>query len=426
MKMKKVLGVLTLSVAMLVFATAAMAADEDFNQHDITVLANGGSGCSTCMKCALQNVPCPSTIVGEQGAVSVTDVCPFDYDDLYGYCPNQDEIDALGNGIEKRKCRLVFNACDCPESCQLLPGEKVGIQMTIQTTGVYWAEDKNAYDGTGNRTVWFQNYKTQSEACVPANDYVMTKNFGRIKYYRAIQDEINDKGKLVRTLSGEGTPAEGCFAGSIAAANKVKVLESDQVYDYVVTTADNGMCKFWIDIPAMRLDGSEITAGDAIKVRVTMLTNRTPSGLCEACDPPRMCECVVTVGVVCCTSKSSASGCMFFPYVLQGLQEDSGWVSGVAVSAVGDTMPSDAYCKLTLKDQDGNIATWTNKSMGNGLVWAFVLDSIMPNFSKSLKAGACSLKVESNYRIDGYTFMNANMQFGTGTMPRACEGVCNP
>jgi len=423
--MKKVLGVLTLSVAMLVCATAAMAADGS-NQHDITVLANGRSGCNTCMKCALQNVPCPSTVVGEQGAVSVTEVCPFDYDDLYGYCPNQDEIDVAGEGIAKRKCRLIFNVCDCPDSCNLVPGEKVGVQMTIQTTGVYWAEDSKAYDGNGNRTIWFQNYSTQSAACIPPNDTVMTKNFGRIKYYRNVVEKVNDKGKTERALGAEGTPAADCFAGAIPSASKVQVLESDRVYDYQITKDDDGLCQFWIDIPAMRLDGTEAKAGDVIKVRVSLLTNRTYSGICSACDQPNICECVVSVGVVCCATKASTSGCFFFPYVLQGLQEDQGWVSGIAVSATGDALPAGAWCKLTLKDQSGNIATWTKSDMGNSLVWAFVLDSVMSNFGKTMTPGACSLKVESNYPIDGYTFMNANMQFGTGTMPRACSGACNP
>ena len=424
MKMKKVLGVLTLSVAMLVFATAAMAANPS-NQFDITVLDGGRSGCSTCMKCTLQNVRCPSTIYGEQGSVSVTDVCPFDYDDQYGYCPNQDEIDADGNGISKRKCRLVFNICDCPTSCKMVPGEKVGVQMTIQTAGVYWAEDGKAYDGNGNRTIWFQNYGTQSAACVPPKDTVMTKNFGRIKYYRNVTEKENSKGLLERTLGPDGTPAADCFAGAIPSVNKVQVLESDRDYDYLITKADDGLCQFWIDIPAMRLDGTEAKAGDVIKVRVSLLTNRTYSGICSACDQPNICECVVSVGVVCCTSKSSTSGCFFFPYVLQGLQETQGWVSGVAVSATG-TIPAGAYCKLTLKDQDGNIATWTKSDMGNSLVWAFVLDSVMSNFGKKMTPGACSLKVESNYPIDGYTFMNANMQFGTGTMPRGCGTSCNP
>jgi hypothetical protein len=426
MKMKKLLGVLTLSVAMLVCATAAMAA-EGSNQHDITVLANGRSGCNTCMKCALQNVPCPSTIIGEQGSVSVTEVCPFDYDDLYGYCPNQDEIDADGDGIAKRKCRLIFNVCDCPDSCNLVPGAKVGVQMTIQTTGVYWAEDIKAYDGNGNRTIWFQNYKILGEACAPPNDTVMAKNFVRIKYSRNGVEKVNDKGKLERALGAEGTPAADCFAGAIPSASKVQVLESDRVYDYQITKDDDGLCQFWIDIPAMRLDGTEAKAGDVIKVRVSLLTNRTYSGICSACDQPNICECVISVGVVCCSSKASTSGCFFFPYVLQGLQESQSWVSGVAISALVTKLPADAWCKLTLKDQLGNIATYTKRDLGNKLVWSFVLDDIMDMFdNKNMEPGATSLKVESNYRMDGYTFMNANFGFGTGAMPRACGEGCNP
>jgi len=449
--MKKVLGVLTLSVAMLVCATAAMAAD---NQGDI------GSGCRACEKCALQNVPCPGEKDGVQGNKSVTGVSPFDYDDVYGYCPNQAQIDANGSGIIAddnkngvidanevtmiRRCRLIFNVCDCPESCKLLPDQKVGIQMTILTPGVFWAEDKN-YTDANYATIWFQNYKTYAEACAPAtgtltnvNNKDGRKDFGRINYYRSLTEKLNDKNKLERVLVGNGRPLSvvddpstpvdesvtGYYAGSIPPGNRVQVLESDRDYDYTITKEDEGRCQFWIDIPAMRLDG-EAKKGDVIKVRVSLLTNRTFSGICSACEQPNICECIISVGVVCCETDST-SGCFFFPYVLQGLQESQGWVSGIAVSATGDSLPAGAYCKLTLKDQTGNIATWTKSDMGNRLVWAFVLDNIMPEFKKTMEPGACSLKVESNYPIDGYTFMNANMQFGTGTMPRACSGACNP
>jgi hypothetical protein len=240
-------------------------------------------------------------------------------------------------------------------------------------------------------------------------------------------EKVNDKGKTERTLGAEGTPAADCFAGAIPSASKVQVLESDRVYDYQITKEDDGLCQFWIDIPAMRLDGTEAKAGDTIKVRVSLLTNRTYSGICSACDQPNICECVISVGVVCCSSKASTSGCFFFPYVLQGLQESQSWVSGVAISALVTKLPADAWCKLTLQDQLGNIATYTKRDLGNKLVWSFVLDDIMDMFdNKNMEPGATSLMVESNYRMDGYTFMNANFGFGTGAMPRACGEGCNP
>jgi len=459
--MKKVLGVLTLSVAMLVCATAAMAADIALNQHDITVLEKGGTGCNFCQKCSLQNVPCPGEETGYQGSKYATGVGPFDYDDAYGYCPNQTEIDADGNGIRvddnkngiieanevRRKCRLIFNVCDCPESCNLVPKNKVGIQMTILTAGVFWAKDKNVADGS-NSTIWFQNYKTYPvEACAPAMGDLTNvnkdgrKNFGRIKYYRSLTEKVNDKKKLERVPTGEGSPfsapddplthdvdesVTGYYAGDIPPVNRVQVLESDRDYDYEITDADEGRCQFWIDIPAMRLD-REAKAGDVIKVRVSLLTNRTFSGICSACEQPNICECVVSVGVVCCSTKTSTSGCMFFPYVLQGLQESQSWVSGVAISALVPKLPADAYCTLTLQDQLGNKATYTKRDLGNKLVWSFVLDDIMDLFdNKNMEPGATSLKVESNYRMDGYTFMNANFGFGTGAMPRACGESCNP
>jgi hypothetical protein len=181
----------------------------------------------------------------------------------------------------------------------------------------------------------------------------------------------------------------------------------------------------WIDIPAMRLDGTA-KAGDAIQVRTTLLWGRAVSGLCADCGPPILCECVRTVGIVCCNEQSSDSGCVFFPYVLQGLESSSGWVTGIAVSARGTRLPADAYCELTLKDSEGTVATYKKTDMGSKLVWAFVLEREMRNFNKTQAAGAVSLEVKSNYRIDGYAFMNANMTFGAGEMGRACGTACNP
>jgi hypothetical protein len=310
--------------------------------------------------------------------------------------------------------------------------------MEILTPGVYWANDPNAYDSDNNySTVKFNNYPSSWTTAQICADKTQPKNFGKIRYYLSTAQSFNTKDKYVRspkdersplgdgsTFAGAASNAGDCFT-TIPAANQVKVLESDIATDYTVTTADAGRCKFWIDIPAMRLDGTA-KKGDAIQVRITLLWNRTVEGLCPACNPPVLCECIRTVGIVCADEVSSDSGCLFFPYVLQGLESTSGWVTGIAVSSRGTKLPADAYCLLTLQDSEGAVATYKKTDMGSKLVWAFVLDREMKNFNKTLAAGAVSLKVESNYRIDGYAFMNANMAFGAGEMARACGTACNP
>jgi hypothetical protein len=207
---------------------------------------------------------------------------------------------------------------------------------------------------------------------------------------------------------------------------RATVLESN--IDYTIRKEDvvGNLCDWMIDIPAVIID-SQARPGARISVEVRLLWNKESDKLCDGCQVADVCKCEIEIAMVCCDTKSSSEGCVFFPYVLQGLAESSGWVSGIAVSAVGLTaLPADAYCTLTLQDMKGNTATWTNRALGNSLVWAFVLDNIMANFGKTMEPGATSLTVKSNYPIDGFTFMNANMQFGTGTMPRGCGTKCAP
>lgn len=394
-------------------------------------------GCKSCSKCTLQNVPCPQTIPGDQGTYSVTEACPFDYDDdqypanllkpgsTYEYCPSQ-EIKADGKGIEARNCKFIIDICECPDACEIRKGEKVGIQMEILTTGVFWADN---FDVTGKAidTVPFKMYPLSGGDPCKVAPFKEDK-FTSVKYYEGLTKKTTASGRVGYTPVNQGQPAAGCFVGNVPSGKRVKVLQSEISGDYVLKDADvdNKLCVWMIDIPPMRLDGTA-KPGDKITVVVRLLWNRDQDLLCLDCTVPDICECKREVGIVCCDTKATNEGCMFFPYVLQGLQESSGWVSGVAVSAVGLTaLPADAYCELTLQDQKGVTATWTNKALGSGLVWAFVLDNIMANFGKTLEPGACSLTVKSNYPIDGYTFMNANMQFGTGTMPRGCGTRCAP
>jgi len=443
-ELKKALCILMAVTGVFVFTGIAGAQD---NVKEVV--------CGTCSKCSIQNVPCGETTTTDQGKVvgKARNDCPFDYDNAYGYCPNQDEINASGNGIEKRKCRVLLNICECPDKCNLVKGTKIGIQMTVLTKGVYWAEDVNTDDGkenstdnsTDNNTVWFYNYSSADSsavgACQPDRDKMpRTKNFGTIKYYQKLIEKAGATGMIVRTASGPGKPAAGCLTTDVPAANRMTVIESDMDNDYVIMDTDvrDKLCTFWIDMPALRLDGNAVK-GDEIKVRVSLLSQRTSPSICPDCNPPVICECVVTIGIVCCEVKANNVGCVFFPYVLQGLKDlpedqSGGWVSGVAISArpvdatTALALPEGALCKLTLRDTEGNTAYYTplKDEFGKGLVWAFVLDSVLPKFNKTLKPGACSLMVETNYPIDGYTFMNANMQFGAGTLPRGCYGNVAP
>lgn len=445
--MKKVLCILMAVTGVFVFvglAGAQTTCDDKCNNTDCcaqtgypnecdistTGCTTKTQGCLNCNKCSLQNVPCPEVISGVgQGADTSTESCPFDYDDSYGYCTSNEgntEFDMSRNGIAARNCRFIINICECPAACEIGLNERIGIQMQILTPGVFWA-DNSAVDGKATDAVSFEMYPPTTNTCNVTRTF--PKKFKEVKYYESLNTRSTGSGRVVYEPVSEGVPAANCFAGNVQPGNRVQVLQSETSGDYKIVADDlvGNKCLWVIDIPAMRLDNTA-TRGDVIKVRVRLLWNREEDQLlCRGCIAADICECVREVGIVCCSAKSTETGCMFFPYVLQGLQESSGWVSGVAVSAVGLTaLPDKPYCKLTLQDQEGNTATWTNEALNRNLVWAFVLDNIMANFDKTLAPGACSLKVESNYPIDGYTFMNANLQFGTGTMPRGCGTRCAP
>jgi hypothetical protein len=419
-----------LTAAIFVFAFAVSVQSQEAGEYPVAGADNlyQLNACQDC-KCPMKNVPCPQTTViqGAQGSTTtqISETCPFDYDDNYGYV----ETSGTGMGAD-RNCRVIFEVCSCPQSCETKVGTKIGVQMTILTTGVYWAKDAKTWDdANGWNTVRFGLGGVNQQCATNVQD----RDFGEIKYYQTVEERVNSKGKFVRIPRNEGTPADGCLT-SIPAVNKVKVLESvlkpdikdgEEGYDYLIKKEDSAIekCKFWIDIPAMRLDGTA-KQGDAIQVRITLLWDRVPE-FCEDCQPPILCECIRTVGVVCCDQPvvNTEKGCVFFPYVFQG--QDS-WQSGVAVSALNRTaLPDNAKCTLTVQDTAGNTATYVKTDMGNKLVWAFVLDQIIGNFTggANLVPGAVSLKIESNYRMDGYSFMMAEMDgsyFGAGAMARGC------
>jgi hypothetical protein len=276
---------------------------------------------------------------------------------------------------------------------------------------------------------------------------VVVRNFGVVNYYRQLTDEDYkihegtdyEETKFRSIPSMVGNPLipdndTGAHVGPIASAYRVNVLESLEETDYVFTVDDTasalGNCKVWIDIPAMRIDPTIANPKDIVKLQIRLLFNREISGICPECDPPDVCDVMLNIAVIC--EPEGTDGvvgteyCMFFPYVLQGIQE-MGWATGIAISSREDQIPADAWVEMTLRDRVGNKATYKRTNFGQGLVWAFVLDDEMPNFTGSLVGGATSLQVISNYSMDGYQFLNVQGTFGAGSNARGCKtGQCCP
>ncbi len=510
--MKKVLGLLTVAITVFAFAAVVSAAG-DYNRT--TEPDAHAYKCET--KCPLGTIPCPrtTTTTGVQGSTTTTtdDTSPFDYDGkpyladgfgTFGYSP-QFNFDPASE--KPRNCKFIFDVCSCGAACTIEPGAKMGIQMYIKTTGVYWAADdiistetdkygpESDKPRTGEPTVFFSMYSDNDvdpnrdgnpddgELCRKSSplNYMETapyyydgvenkriaglegelegnevvtgnavRNFGVIKYYRQIEEGnyVTPDGSTMYGSNSlipakpltdpfqthAGSLLEGTQTGSIPSQYRYNVLESLEETDYVFTVNDTGAadgnCKVWIDIPTMRIDPTIAKPGEIIKLQVRLLFNRKPSGICPECDPPDVCDVMLDVAVICEPDEGTAAAgseyCMFFPYVLQGLQDTDGWSTGVAISS-RDEMPDDAWVKLELRDRAGNIATYERTSMGSGLVWSFVLDSQIENFTGTLVPGASSLRAISNYSMDGYQFLNVAGTFGAGSNARGCKtGQCCP
>lgn len=482
-KMKKVLGVLSALVVVFGLVLAANAQDVPANRSTEPEVKG-----YFCGKCPLGTVDCPGTriIPGPQGSTStaVDPSFPFDYDGKpyqlnpsasgylgfgsYGYCSGYNFADD-----DTRNCKFFFDVCTCDEACKVEIGSKIGIQMYIKTSGVYFAdpdliEAGNEADRLGMPTVHFGIYKDYRPPCATnasaqptvtmmedspyfldsAGDRVgrptstsdagtwVVRNFGPVEYYTKLTEVTNTKGMFESTATHQYTneaPLSGQHTGAVPARNRVVALQSFEETDYVFNEVDIadalGNCKLWIDIPAMRVDPTVAQEGATIRLQVRLLFNRALDTICPQCNPPNVCDMTIDIGVVCCDVAVTPTGehCMFFPYVLQGIQDTYGWATGVAISAREDEMPDNAWVELKLRDQAGNIATYKRENMGRGLVWAFVLDDEMSNFTGSLVGGATSLTVTSNYSMDGYQFLNVAGTFGAGSNARGCgPGECSP
>jgi len=442
MRRKNVLGWVTVIVGVFVFAMTAYS-----QTGTVAEIA-----CEECSKCTLGNVPCATTNVveGPQGTTTtVTEpLSPFDYDGrpfeangfgTTGYCTGfnfaQDP---------ERDCKLLFDVCNCPEVCKVAPGTLMGIQMIIETPGVYFADD------TMN-TIYFDIRERRENFCRRNNDdglpldtemqeAVVFYNAAdyRVAYQRDTVNggredyEIRNFGDIVyyrnADFTNPGTPMPGAVTGAIPAENRVVALQSVAETDYMFNEDDMlGHCYIWIDIPAMRIDPTVAQKGANIDVAVRLLFNREV-GICEDCAPPDICWCRRTVGKVCCdtgTTQDPDKGCVFFPYAV--VQNAAGWETGIALTATVP-LPDNAYYELTLTDAAGNVATY-RKSADVSRIWAFMLDSELANFAMTqgtaLVPGAVSVNATSNFAMDGYSFLTDG-NFGAGTLARGCAGNCCP
>ena len=370
MKIKKVLGLLTVMVVAFAFALPAAAYDEV---------------CVDC-KCPMpQTVPCPEEVLQEDCWIH-----PFDFEIGNNYCK--------GSWSPPTVCRACLDICECDDPLAFGSGDLIGIRMTILVNdgegdhGAYWAEP--FWDSKSNLDL-FKSHKSQ---CV--GTAVQTRNFGNVTFYLADYTTtgipnnttactVDDDEKVVRMLSNTGS-------------------------GYTVTSADilNNLSHWWIDIPKIRLT-TDIAKCDKVSVKIELLSKRV-GGICAECEA--VCECIIDVALACCDCGVVPEGCIYFPYVITG---SSPWVTGLVVTNLSSSVAiAEMEATFTLTDDNGDVFCYT-KTDFDTKVWAFNLDGVLADWGWAPLPGAAWLKVETNFLVDGYQFLCDGV-FGAGTLPRNC------
>jgi hypothetical protein len=160
----------------------------------------------------------------------------------------------------------------------------------------------------------------------------------------------------------------------------------------------------------MRIDRNVLHNDELISVKIELLAAGT-GGICADCDA--VCECIIDVANVCCEDPGFSDS-MYFPYVVT---QNATWSTGIVVTNLSSSVAiADMEATFILTDWEGNVSTYT-KTDFDAKVWAFGLDTELPNFSGTPAPGSAWLKVETNFNTDGWQFMTDGF-FGAGTLPR--------
>lgn len=376
MKIKKVLGLLTVMIAVFGFSTGAFA-------------AWGDPVCTVCKGCTVDRVVCEVT--GEQDS---DDCKSFDYDRrelLDGYC---------GTDVDDN-CKAVFNICNCQnvDGNDFDAGQTIGVRMTILVdgedgeNGAYWSGASGPLP-TATATVTMNKYDTEDHAC--DNIDPEAASFGAGTFFKSDLE-------TTATLAG-GVTCE------VESDDQATVILTNDDAGYVISSDDvtNKLSHWWIDISPIRIDPNVLHDGELISVKIELL-NEGAGGICAEC--VSVCECIVNVAIACCEPGAFS---MYFPYVLT---QDAAWFTGIVVTNLGSSVSiDDMTATFTLTDSTGAVFTYT-KTDFDAKVWAFSLDAELPNFSGTPAVGAAWLKVKTNFSVDGWHFMTDG-NFGAGTLPR--------
>jgi hypothetical protein len=355
--MKKLLVLLIVAVGLFGFSTGAFAQLLDV--------------CSTCEKCTINTIPCLGT---QGGACS-----PF--------TPN---------------CRYIFSICNCLNAgTTFVEGHLIGVRMTILVdgnvgqNGAYWADPTSA-------NVAFSAYATLAEACAGT---VLNRTFGPGSFFTT---NANGTAGSAVTPIGLGT------ACAVPAANQATMIVTNPTAGYPITAADvlNKVSRWWIRIPAIRVDQTVINSGQKISVKIETL-DQGSGGICADC--VATCECTVDVAVVCPTT-TSGNKCLF-PYFTSATAAtpSNTWWNAIVLT---NTSAAAGTVTLQVYQIDGSTGTFTTPSIPAHSQFVATLPSI--NFTGTGLGGkAVYIQATSTFSgLDGYGFMADEYGYSMGYLCR--------
>lgn len=311
---------------------------------------------------------------------------PFDFETWSGYC-------ATPKGVQG----AIFSICNCPDTAtNFRAGQRIGVRMTIlvndksaaeQTTplGAYWADPA----ATNTGIIEFGKFVTIDQACNGGYGF----SFGTGHYYKSTLD---------LTPTGYANTAAGTTC-AVAAANRATVYVTDRSAGYLITTQDevDGVARWRVNIPPIRIDPNVLHNGETIKVKVEFLL-QTGGGICTDCPP--ICEGTIIVARVCCAD--TVGGC-FFPYftATSAVTPEQPYWNGIAIINKGTTA---GVATLNFYQQDGATGTFTTPSIPGGSMFVSALENIdIQTTSGTLGGLPVYVSVTSNFSaIDGFAMMS--------------------
>jgi hypothetical protein len=344
---------------------------------------------------------------------------PFDYED-FGECTRQ-MYSYCESGGKGEIHRALFKICDCITDGtfdSLIEGDTVDVSMEILVdkgagmvsgdNGVFWAENVSS-DANGDG-VGVETFASQADACEEDNCYPDNAFVGNFDYKLA-------DGKI-------GTPYDGTTC-EVAATNRVvsfaAELKQTGDHGYTVTEDDaiDNNSVWWIDIPTLRVDNSDVEAGWKVYVKICLYKTLDAGGVCGACEG---CCCVIYIGELCCQSAPDYGYCVY-PYFPPANSTYWG-LNGMVITNLSNY---SGTATVMVYEADGDVGKAT-VTLGANQIYLTTVANLMAGLTKTAGSGTLGddkfyAVVTGDLSLHGFV-MIANPQTGEsmGYIPECCGG----